>query len=281
MRRMWKGVIILAAASIILVGGIRGAEESGLVLLDAPRGAWLGELRKDAPVQVIEERDGWRRIRIEGWVRDAGPLPQGMPGAGPVGAAAAPGVPAPGAAIVATAPLLHGVLTPKPGMQPATAGGGLVLLVLADPEGTDAAHKALGAPCRSALADLDRRVAERQAELQVALNSSANFKEAAQRSDRAKAALQTTQRERSEKLTQCYEQAEAFFSERAVARGVSDAAGRFEIGGVVPGRYRIVAMERHATAVRGWSLTGEAGMAAAAPLEGRAADGPDPYWDLR
>jgi hypothetical protein len=275
----------IAAACLILIGGFGGsrAEESGWTLLDAPRGAWLGELRRDAPLQVIEERDGWRRVRVEGWVR-ATPSSPGTPGSAPgvTGASSAPGPPAavPGAAAQGASGVLHGLLSPKPGMEPATAGGGLVVLVLPDPKKTDADHKALGEPCRALLADLDRRVADLNDQVQASLNSSSNFKEAAQRNDRAKAALQSAQRERSEKLTHCREQAEAFFSERAVARTVSDAAGRFEIGGLAPGRYRVVAMERTATTTRGWSMSAEAGDGMA-PLEGRAADGPDPYWDLR
>jgi len=68
-----------------------------------------------------------------------------------------------------------------------------------------------------------------------------------------------------------------------VARTVSDAAGRFEISGLAPGRYRVVAMERTAAGARGWSMSADvpgADGAAAPPLEGRAADGPDPYWNL-
>jgi hypothetical protein len=235
---------------------------------------------------VIEERDGWRRVRIEGWVRDTGPLARGTTGAGSTsgaGSAAAPGAAA-GTAPAWTAPataVLRGVLTARPGMEPATAGGGLAVLVLADPQATDDAHRALGEPCRAALADRDRRIAGLQEEVQASLNSSSNFKEAAQRNDRAKAALATAQRERADLLASCREKAEAFFSERAVVRTVSDAAGRFEIGGLAPGRYRVVAMERTAAAARGWSMSADVGGASDAPLEGRAADGPDPYWGLR
>ena len=264
----------IAAACLLLLGGAGGsrAEESGWILLDAPRGAWLGELRRDAPIQVIEERDGWRHVRVEGWVRGA--PSQGASGPG------APATPGDGRA-QGGAGVLHGLLSPRPGMEPATAGGGLVVLVLSDPQKTDADHQALGKPCKEAVADLDRRVTDLKDQVQASLNSSSNFKEAAQRNDRAKAALQAAQKERTDRLTHCREQAEAFFSERAVARTVTDAAGRFEVTGLAPRRYRIVAMERTPTTARGWSMSAEAGDAAGKPLEGRAADGPDPYWDLR
>ena len=44
------------------------ADDAEILLLDAPRGAWLGTLRPDAPVTVLEERDGWQRVRVEGWI---------------------------------------------------------------------------------------------------------------------------------------------------------------------------------------------------------------------
>jgi hypothetical protein len=274
--RAWKWAVVLGAIGIVL-GGARAAEEAGLVLLDAPRGAWLGELRRDAPIQVIEERDGWRRIRIEAWVRDTSSLP---PASGPAASPPSAGAPAPASASGASAVVLRGLLTPKPGMQPSTVGGGLAVLVLNDPDGTDAAHRALGEPCRAALAEMDQRLAALEQDVQASLNSRSNFKEAAQRNDRARAALAAAQRERADRLAACRGQAEAFFSGRAVARTVSDAAGRFEIAGLAPGRYRVVAMERTSAGARGWSMSAGIPATADALLEGGAADGPDPYWNL-
>ena len=270
-----RSVVLVVAACVVGAGigaRIGAGQEPGIVLLDAPRGGWLGEIRAGAPLEVIEARDGWRKVRIEGWVRD---LPDGA-AAPPPGAAAAPA-----AAGAARAPGISGLLSPRPGMQPATPGGGLVVLILADPDTTDAAHQALGATCRADLAAFDARLQGLAAEVQAALNSSANFKEAAQRSDRAKTALATEQRARAARLQQCREQAEPFFSERAIARTVSDAAGRFESSKIEPGRYRVVAMERGAAGARAWSMLAEVPAGAGAVLEGRAADGPDPYWGLK
>jgi hypothetical protein len=275
--RAWRIAAAVAALGIVVAGAF-AAEEAGIVLLDAPRGAWLGEVRQDAPVQVLEERDGWRRIRVEGWVRDTAPLPAGAPGAG--AASSAPGA-APAAAAAPAATALRGVLTPRQGMQPATVGGGLAVLFVPDPAATDAAHRTLGEPCRAALAEIDKRLEGLNDELQASLNSSSNFKEAAQKNDRAKAALATAKQERADRLAACRGQAEAYFSGRAVARTVSDAAGRFEISGLPPGRYRVVAMERTAAGARGWSMSADVPGAADLLLEGSAADGPDPYWNLR
>ena len=284
--RAGRGAIIVAAG-VLAVAAAGAAQEAGLVLLDAPRGAWLGEIRAGAPIEVIEERDGWRRVRIEGWVRSTEAAGAPATGSAPAGSATVPGAPAPGFSRPGAAPSaagsagITGLLTPRPGMQPATPGGGLVVLVLPDPEATDAAHRALGEPCRADLKAMDRAIEDRTKDVQAALNSSTNFKEAAQRSDRAKSALAAAQRDRAARLQACREQAEAFFSERAAGRTVSDAAGRFELRPVEPGRYRVVAMERTSAATRAWSMTAEVTEGSGATLEGRAANGPDPYWDLR
>ncbi len=279
--RAWKKGAILLGFGLVLGAATLLADEAGLVLFDAPRGAWLGELRRDASIQVIEERDGWRHVRIEGWVHDGGPLPIGAAATLPPAPGAGSPAPAARAGTSAAATTLRGLLTPRPGMEPATVGGGLAVLFLLDPDGTDAAHRALGEPCRAALAEIDQRLAKLDADVQASLNSSSNFKEAAQRNDRARSAVAAAQRERAERLAACRTQAEAFFSGRAVARTVSDAAGRFEIGGLAPGRYRVVAMERTAASARGWSMNAAIPQAADALLEGGASDGPDPYWNLR
>src|SRR4029079_15064109 len=100
-------------------------------------------------------------IRIEGWVHDGVPLPSGGAATPPAGATSA-------------ATTLRGVLTPRSGMEPATVGGGLAVLFLLYPDGTDAAHRALGEPCRAALAEIDQRLAKLDADVQASLNSSSN-----------------------------------------------------------------------------------------------------------
>ena len=58
----------LISAALVLLASAPGAGPGDLTLFDAPRGAWLGTLRIDAPVEVLAEEDGWRRIRLEAWV---------------------------------------------------------------------------------------------------------------------------------------------------------------------------------------------------------------------
>src|SRR5882672_12498953 len=90
------------AIGLVLAGMLALARLSGgggeIVLFDAPRGAWLASMRPDAAIEVLEERDGWRHVRIEGWVS--------------VGAAPAPGAAAPLAATPATATPAAAALPP-------------------------------------------------------------------------------------------------------------------------------------------------------------------------
>jgi hypothetical protein len=246
-----------------------------LVLLDAPRGAWLAEVRGDAPFQVVEEKDGWRHVRLDGWIR-VGSTP---PGEG----APSPGAAVPGSALLsapAAGASLSGILTPLPGMEPSTLGTNLVVWLLGDPEKLDADHQALGEGCRKNLAALDRRIADLDEALRHALNSSDNFRQAASRNDRAKSDLAAARKDRDRELAGCREKADQLFSTRALLRTLSDGSGRFEFQGLAPAHYRVVATERNGTSARGWSLDAPVKNAEPVVVEARAAAGPDPYWGL-
>ena len=53
---------ILISAALVLLASAPGAGPGDLTLFDAPRGAWLGTLRIDAPVEVLAEEDGCLHI---------------------------------------------------------------------------------------------------------------------------------------------------------------------------------------------------------------------------
>src|SRR3989442_7945074 len=58
----------LLALGLLGLGAVAsGQGGADLVLFDAPRGTWLATVKDDAAVTVLEERDGWRRVRLEGW----------------------------------------------------------------------------------------------------------------------------------------------------------------------------------------------------------------------
>jgi hypothetical protein len=265
MRRLVeRGIIVMLAAGALAAA----AAGDAVVLLDGPRGAWLGEIRGDAPLQVLEEKDGWRHVRLDGWIRV---------GSSPSAGEAAP----PAASPRSGGTSLSGILTPLPGMEPSTPGTNLVVWLLDDSEGLAADHKALGEACRKSLATLDARIGELNDTLRHALNANDNFRQAASQNDRAKSDLAAAQKSRDKEVMGCREKADELFSTRALQRTLSDGSGRFEFQGLPAGRYRVVATERNGTAARGWSLAAAVDGEKPLVVEARAAAGPDPYWNLR
>lgn len=260
-RVLGPGLLVLIVAWI--APAVPGGSE--VVLLDAPRGAWVASVRADAVLTVLEERDGWRRVRIEGWTAagEAGPATSATETA-PTGAA------------------VRGVLLPLPGQKPDTVGAGLIVVLLDDLERLGSEHRALGEECRSGVKALDARIADRDAALRKALNSSDNFTTAAKRHDKAKADLAAARKERADYVARCIGRADEMFGARASARAISDASGRFEFPGVAPGRYWVMAGEHHEGAVRAWWLEFEVTGSEGAVLDPRSATSVgDPYWGLR
>ena len=254
-------VLFVLLAQRIAPAGPGGPE---VVLLDAPRGAWVASVRADAPLTVIEERDGWRKVRIEGWTTtdEAAPLPP--------------------AAIEPGGVMVTGVLTPLPGQKPDTVGAGIVVALVGDLERLAAEHRALGEDCRQGAKSLDSRIADLDGVFRKALNSSDNFTTAANRHDKAKAELNAARKVRADYVARCLARADALFGGRAVARAVSDANGKFEFPKVAPGRYWIVAGEHHGTTVRAWWLDCPVSGSEAVILDPRSAEPVgDPYWGLR
>ncbi|HKN47654.1 MAG TPA: hypothetical protein VJ144_06760 [Candidatus Polarisedimenticolia bacterium] len=273
---------VLIAIAVVLAAGVErtGASRAGagdVTLFDGPRGAWLGTLRSDAPIAVVEERDGWRRVRVEGWISasSAGPGHPDVtrPEAGP--APLPQGTGKPFAAGVA----VSGVLLP-PGDTAGPVGAGLIVQLLSDPEGFDREHGSAGEECRARLREATDRIAALRAQLDKALSSSDNFREAAQRNDRLKAQIAAAEQERAERLSGCRRAADAIIERHTVKRTVSDSHGAFIFDSVEPGRYRVAALEAGGDRPRAWLLDclvdGEPLV-----LDPRRDRAPiDPYWGL-
>jgi hypothetical protein len=270
---------LLLLGRLVTAGDGRGE----LALFDAPRGSWLATVRGDAPVTVVEERDGWRRVRVEGWV--SGAPPGAAPAAGDRGSAtgAASGGPRPAdsaAGTVAPGATVQGVLQAAPGDPANTPGSGLVVFLLDDLGALDRDHARAGEECRAGLRQVDVRLERLNADLDKALNSSDNFREASQRRDAVRSEIQKAEQERRDVVLRCRRAADAILHRHAVQKAISDESGRFAFAGVAPGRYRVVAAETGGDRPRSWTLD--------CAVEGpgiRVLDSGDrsafrPYWDL-
>jgi len=268
--------LALGLACAALSAAERGAAE--IVLFDAPRGAWLGSVRADAALVVLEERDGWKRVRLEGWVRGSAatdvPGPSGS--ASPV-LADVPVVP-PSPSRQAS---VQGVLVPDL-KEGGTPGGGVLVLLVRDTESLGSEHRRAGAECRSRLETEDRTLEGLRKDAEKSLNSSDNFREASSRSDQAKRKLAAEQKARRDLVKECRARAQAVFEKEVAARAISDPAGRFEFQGVAPGRYRAVAFETTGDSPRVWSYTLEVEGGGPRVLDPAADRSPEPAdWGLR
>ena len=269
-RTIWTAALTLVLACAALAAAGRGGGE--IVLFDAPKGGWLGSMREDAPFVVLEERDGWRRVRLEGWTREAAAAPASTaPGTGEAGEAPA----------VSSQTIVQGVLAPYPGAAGGPGAGVLVLLVK-ESETLDAEHRRQGAECRARLDQQDRDLERLGKEADRALRSSDNFREASDRSDQARNRLAAGQRARRDLLRECRERAQGVFEKDVASRAISDPGGRFEFQAVAPGRYRAVAFEIAGDAPRAWSFSFQVDRSGPRVLDPAADRSPMPAdWGLR
>ena len=234
---------LFVLALFCLKAAASGGETADLVLLDLPKGSWLATVRGDVSVTVLEEKDGWRRVRLEGWTMAAPASAEGKAASqGPSSAPEATG----GARIV-------GVLAPDIRTGGAPGAGMLVLLARESPA-LDAEHRKGGEECGGSVKEADRRIEGLNDELRAALNSSNNFRDATTRNDAIKLQLKDAEAERRRVVENCRGRAEAIFQKHAVSRAISDGDGRFAFEEVAPGRYRVVAFDASEVRPRSWSL---------------------------
>jgi hypothetical protein len=271
---------LLALALVCVTVAAAGRGE--IVLFDAPKGSWLGALSDEAPLVVLEERDGWRHVRLEGWIMDRSEAPAAgkKREAAPQPAAAATG----GASTIA-APArqttVQGLLSPPMGAG-GSAGAGVLVLLVGESAALDALHRKAGAECRARLDRKDHDIESLRAEVNRALNSSDNFREAAGRSDEVKNRLATGQRERQDLVRECRSRAQAVFEPSVVQRALSDGNGRFDFHGIAPGRYRVVAFETSGDSPRAWSFVFDLGDGETRVLDPSTDRSPVPAdWGLR
>lgn len=264
------GTVVVLAAAVAAGFALRPpiAAVAERILFDGPRGAWLASVRADTRLEVLEERDGWQRVRLEGWVTAA-------PGAAPPGAVVPEPVPVPAPPPTATG-VLRGVLRPMP-VTAAALGASVPVLLVADREAVDREHARLGRECGTAL-DQDRTaIATMQAEVDRVMAID-NFRDAVTAADRLKVRIKVAEKELAGREAACREQAAALYEGHATARTMADLAGRFTFEGVAPGRWRVVALDPRSDPPRAWAMEALLAAGQTRDLDPRDDRAPDPYW---
>ena len=128
------------------------------------------------------------------------------------------------------------------------------MLLLSRLDSMDEDHARAGQECLEGIARSEEHLATLRKQLDEQLNSSDNFREAAERHDRTKSMLEQEEKKHRERIQACRRMADAIFQDYTVQRVISDLSGRFEFFGVPAGRYRVVATEIGGENPRAWAL---------------------------
>jgi hypothetical protein len=220
-----------------------------------PAGDLVAMLTSAAEVEVIEERDGWARVRVEGWI-PATALAPGDPAPAPLAPPPPPAAPGATAATEAPTPAVPAVIVAVPAAA-ATAPGGEITGSVSLPRGK--LKKPLGEGTRvlvlpspapplpeitdqvtARLAEIEAEVARLHKEEERAMQNE-SFSIAREERDVLRKQRRALEAERIEILSSLNSRREAAARSAAVAGAVADGQGRFVISGLSPGEYTLYA----------------------------------------
>jgi hypothetical protein len=271
---MVRRAFFLIVRAFLVLGVLAGlsaqAEESTVVtettLRPAPDAGEISAfLTAETPVEVVERRDDWVRVRVEGWVRAnavAGPPASAEPAVPPmvpVSPSPEPATPAPAPVTPPPAP----VTAPRPAQTTVPAGAaveglidiklkawrglkqkkvssagmpvmllpGVVDLASTDAESSETAER---------LAELDAKAARLEKEAKAAMRKS-NFTEATLARDELLGERQAVLAERLDLLAAEHGRHEQAARATALATTVADARGWYTVAPVAPGTYTLYA----------------------------------------
>ena len=193
----------------------------------------------DTPIEVLELREGWVRVRIEGWVPAdavaAALPPRTVPAATP---ATEPPAPPPATLTVPTGVSVEGLIKVKFSRLKKKVAAGASVMLLPASVGLDADS----APPETAerLADLEAQAARLQKDIEKAMQMS-NFTEATRRRDELRRERNGILEERQQVLAAEHGRHEHRARAAAVASGIADSKGFFTMTSVPPGAYTLYA----------------------------------------
>jgi len=242
-------------------------------VLDAPGGRSIAILLPGASRTTVEVREGYARIRVEGWIR----LP-GTPSATSLPAPVPPLPPAPGAPACA----LCGSVSAALASGEIRYGAGARVALLGSVEDLEPAWTELKASFDKETAELDARILSLQDQEKNALASSDNLTQATRNLDRTRSSLRKAQGERGEIRERYAKRADDLFRAHQVAEVAADAAGSYSFSSLPPGKYYLLATLTTGEGVRRWYLPVEIGPQGGARMDLRPdAKGPDPYFGAK
>ena len=269
----------LAALALMLVlfhAAARGEEAAAAgpeEVLDAPGGRSIAILLPGASRTTVEVREGYARIRLEGWIR--------LPGTASAASLPVP-VPALPPASGAPACVLCGSVSATLASGETRYGAGARVALLGSVDELEPAWTGLKESFEEETAELDARILSLQDQEKKALASSDNLTEATRTLDRTRSSLRKAQGERLEIREGYAKRADDLFRAHQVTEVAADPAGSYSFSSLPPGRYYLLAILTTGEGVRRWYLPVEVGPQGAARVDLRSeVTTPDPYFGAK
>jgi len=215
------GPALGADATVAAETSLRASPEAAEILAFVTAGT---------PAEVLERREGWARVSIEGWVRS-----DVLEGGQPAPAAATPAPPAMATADAATGVAVEGVVRVKLSrFKKASAERAPVLLLPADAELTDTESPETD----RRLAELETEAARLKREAEIAMQGP-SFRESTAARDELMKERDVVLAKRQEVLMVRHGRHEAEARRLALVTATTDSKGWFTLSPVAPGGYTV------------------------------------------
>jgi hypothetical protein len=229
-------------AGAILAGLLLGAAPADLPpsthteeLLDSPGGRPVAVLLPGSARRVVEAKDGYVKVVVEGWIRQ-----EGAPQAEAPAVTAPPPLPAPTpAAPPAPVASLAGRIEIRLKNKGVRYGSGARVMLLGNLAELEPRRVALASTYQEEVKDLEAQIAQLEADKRRALNSSENMTQASNNLDQAKAALVRKNRELGAIQQKYSTLGDALVEPYKVAEVAADPSGEYHLDGLAPGEYRL------------------------------------------
>jgi hypothetical protein len=223
--------------------------ENPAQLSPAPGEPPVAVLMAGARLQVVEQREGWSRVTLEGWIPQsalpasaAEPAPV-VPAPAPSAVAAAPAAAAPAEAPAqpSSAAALRGVVFVTGDKGETLAGGGVAVRLLQAAGPALAMLETHRRECAARQAELSAQAEELKDRAGRALRTIDNATRAFEESDRLKGERDAVRQRRVDEWRRCREQEEELIDAHAAHRAITSEGGRYAFDGVPSGRYTLQA----------------------------------------
>src|SRR5437867_5823186 len=227
-------------AGISLAGALAGETPSSHPdeVLDAPGGRPIAILLPGASRHIVEEKDGYLKVVVEGWIRSEAPEAPGRQGTDPAPTGNQPASSKEGEVSSLASPSetsLSGRIEIRLGSGEIRYGAGARVLALGNVAELEARRSTLSTAYRSESRDLQDQIQTLEAEKRQALNSSDNLAQATQNLDRAKVRLDKASKELGSLQEKYVALGEALLLEFKVAEAFADPGGVYRMVGLSPG----------------------------------------------